>query len=560
MRMKYSSAVGSLLLAVLANTAWSEPVSFNWFEYTGRDAIFERPLERGQYRNPILAGFHPDPSITRAGERFYLVNSTFAYFPGIPVFESADLVHWKQIGSVIDRPSQLDFDGLGMSRGVFAPTIEFHAGTFYVLNTAVDSGGNFIVTARDAAGPWSEPVWLPPLEGGIDPSLFIDVDGKAYVLNNGPPPGPPRYDGHRAIWMQEFALTQLQLIGPRKVLLDGGVDISKKPIWIEGPHLYRRNGWYYLLCAEGGTGPNHSQVVLRARSPWGPFEPYSNNPILTQRDLPQDRGDPITNAGHADLVELPDGSWWASFLATRTYDRVHYNTGRETFLLPVRWQDDWPIILPRGQAIPYQARAPKMARASDQAPMTGNFTWRDDFDQPSLQPVWLQVRVPKQSWFDLSSKRGALTLQPLSMPLDGKGNPSFLARRQQHLAFDASTELEVPADSGVAAGLVAFQSEDYWYFFGVRRKDDRLQLFLEKKGGRDVATVAHATLARTALLRLKISGDRGRYSFSYAENGSRWQMLEEDADATLLSTEVAGGFVGAVIGPHARAGHARDLL
>src|SRR6185437_8900674 len=208
----------------------------------------------------------PDPSLTRAGKRFFLVNSTFTYFPGIPVFESSDLVHWRQIGNVIDRPGELKFNGLSVSRGVFAPAISFHTGVFYVINTAEDSGGNFISTTSNPAGPWSDPIWLPQLEGAIDPSLFFDEDGKTYVLNNGPPPGNPGgiggqgtvahalYEGHRAIWIQQIDLTAHKLFGPRKVLVNGGVDFAKKPIWIEGPHLYRHAGWYYLMCAEGGTG------------------------------------------------------------------------------------------------------------------------------------------------------------------------------------------------------------------------------------------------------------------------------------------------------------------
>ncbi|HYM85403.1 MAG TPA: glycoside hydrolase family 43 protein, partial [Pseudoxanthomonas sp.] len=356
-----------LLAAMLAAPALArEPVLFDWFEYRGHDAVFEAPLPEGSYRNPVLAGFHPDPSITRAGNRFYLVNSSFAFFPGIPVFESTDLVHWRQIGNVIERESQLDFDGLGMSRGVFAPSIEYHDGTFYVVNTAVDSGGNFIATATNPAGPWSDPMWLPTI-GGIDPSLFFDEGGRVYLLNNDAPVGEPRYSGHRAIWMQEFDLAKMQPFGPRKVLIDGGVDPSKNPIW-KGPHIFKRDGWYYLNCAEGGTGPQHSQVILRSREVWGPYVPYDKNPILTQRDLAADRPHPITNAGHADLVEGLDGRWWATFLASRNYGQTHYNTGRETFLLPVQWKEGWPVILEPGLEIPYVAPGPTfLAKDSVQA-------------------------------------------------------------------------------------------------------------------------------------------------------------------------------------------------
>lgn len=550
--MKRALILPALLLAWSAVPAQPEPVAFDWFEYTGRDAVFDQPLPAGSYRNPILAGFYPDPSITRAGDKFYLVNSTFTYFPGIPVFESADLVHWNHIGNVIDRPSQLSFDGLGVSRGVFAPSIEFHDGLFYVLNTAVDSGGNFLSTARNPAGPWSDPVWLPELVGGIDPSLFFDADGKAYVLNNGPPEGEPLYDGHRAIWIQEFDVAGQKLTGPRKVLVNGGVDLSKQPIWIEGPHIYKREGWYYLMCAEGGTGPNHSQVVLRGHSPWGPFTPYAGNPILTQRDLAADRPNSITNAGHADLVEAPDGSWWATFLATRTYEGVHYNTGRETFLLPVTWKDGWPIILQQGQAIPYVAPGPKFMEQRDQAPQTGNFTWRDDFDSPSLKSAWLQVRVPKQSWADLRSTAGALTIHPSAIALDSLGNPSFLARRQQHLAFDASTAFQPPQHDGVAAGLAAFQSEQYWYFLGARRVGSQLQIFLEKGSGKSTETIATAMVDPPQRLKLKIDGDARAYSFFHDADGQGWTPLKKHDDGSILSTDVAGGFVGAVIGPYAR--------
>lgn len=541
-----------LILVCLSARTLAEPVSFDWFEYTGRDAVFEQPLLAGSYRNPILGGFYPDPSIARAGDKFYLVNSTFAYFPGIPVFESTDLVHWNHIGNVIDRPSQLNFGGVGVSRGVFAPAIEFHAGTFYVLNTAVDSGGNFVSTAKNPAGPWSDPVWLPELAGGIDPSLFVDTDGKAYVINNGPPQGRPLYDGHRAIWIQEFDVAAQKMTGPRKVLVNGGVDLSKQPIWIEGPHLYKRAGWYYLMCAEGGTGPDHSQVILRGRSPWGPFVPYEGNPILTQRDLSAGRPNPITNAGHADLVEAPDGSWWATFLATRTYEGIHYNTGRETFLLPVTWKEGWPIILERGSVIPYVVPGPKFMMKGDQAPLSGNFTWRDDFDSPTLNASWLQVRVPKQPWADLRSKAGTLTIRPSTLPLDSLGNPSFLARRQQHLAFEASTAFRTPRSDGVAAGMAAFQSENYWYFLGARRVAEGTRLFLEKKSGKSVETIATATIEARQHLKLKISGDARAYSFFYDADGRGWKALRQNDDGSILSTDVAGGFVGAVIGPYAR--------
>jgi len=544
--------VAGLMLAIAAFPAMAaEPVLFDWFEYTGHDPTFEQPIKPGQYRNPILAGFYPDPSVVRAGDRYYLVNSTFAYFPGIPVFESRDLVHWTQIGHVIDRPSQLDFDGLGMSRGVFAPTIEYHDGTFYVVNTSVDAGGNFIATAKNPAGPWSDPIWLRTING-IDPSLFFDGD-KVYLINNDAPEGTPLYEGHRAIWMQQLDATTFKPTGPRKVLLNGGMDLSEKPIWIEGPHLYKRDGWYYLVCAEDGTGPQHSQVVARSRDIWGPYVPYAHNPILTQRDLPDDRRDPITNAGHADLVEGLDGTWWAVFLASRNYGVTHYNTGRETFLLPVDWKDGWPTILAHGTRIPQVADGPSfMQRSATQAPLSGNFTWRDDFDKSRLDPTWMFARVPKRPWADVRLHRNRLAIHPLHEGLDTLGNPSYLARRQQHLAFEASTSLVVPVDPGTEAGLAAFQNEKHWFAFAARRVGDGVKLTLRKRLKDQDETLAMATLpAKTTELKLRIQANGGDYAFAY-DAGNGWTWLKQDVDGTVLSTDVAGGFIGATVGPYAR--------
>jgi xylan 1,4-beta-xylosidase len=564
--------------------AMNPTVYFKSFQYRGNDAVFDQEAPQGTYRNPVLAGFYPDPSITRVGDTFYLVNSTFTYFPGIPVFASRDLVHWHQIGNVIDRPRELNFDGKDVSRGIFAPTIRYHNGLFYLITTAVDSGGNAVFVAKNPAGPWSDPFLLPELQGGIDPSLFFDDNGKAYVVNNGLPEGGSKYEGHRAIWIQEFDLATRKLVGPRKVLVNGGVDISKKPIWIEGPHLYRHDGWYILMCAEGGTSTQHSEVVFRSKSPWGPFKPYAGNPILTQRDLPPDRPDPVINAGHADLVEAPDGSWWAVFLASRSYEGVHYNTGRETFMLPVTWHDGWPVILPKGTPIPYVAPAPKFAstagttpaRPADGAtaaapsapatastpaasplatpiPTTGNFALLDEFN--SLNQQWLYVRTPVANWADLTQRPGWLTIHALHVGLDSLQNMSFLARRQQHQTYDASTELDAAAyPTQVSAGLAAFQNQNYWFFLGVRRHNGNLEVFLEKRAGQQTETVATTPLPGSVeRIKLKISARVRDYSFYFDPGPTGWKPLKEHEDGSTLSTDVAGGFVGAMVGPYARA-------
>ena len=550
--MKSVCVIAIVGLAAIAHADTHQSVAFEWFEYSGHDAMRAGPLASGSYRNPILPGYYPDPSVVAVGKMFYLVNSTFAHWPGIPVHESQDLVHWKLIGHALNDPTKVSFDGLGISRGVFAPSIHHHNGIFYVINTLVDAGGNFFVTAKNPSGPWSDPVWLKEIDG-IDPSFFFDDDGKAYVVNNGPPDGKPLYDGHRAIWIQQFDTTANKLTGPRKVIVNGGSDISKQPIWIEGPHLYRIKGHYYLMCAEGGTERGHSEVIFRGKSPWGPFEPFTGNPILTQRDLSPERANPVTNAGHADLVQKPDGSWWAVFLASRPYQGYRFNTGRETFLLPVEWKNGWPIILPKATAIPgtVSSRGNRLADPVTPPKTFSTITNRDEFDYAEPGPEWLQIHVPKQRWFDTTSNPGKLTIHPLPIGLDAKRNTSFLARRQEDLKFDASTQLSAPPENGIAAGLAAFQNEKYWYFLGARRSGEQLQIFLERSAGNESQSFTRVLSQVPPSLQLRISADGPNYSFFY-DAGGGWQALRENDDGSILSTEVAGGFVGTVLGPFAR--------
>jgi len=539
--------IRALVLALaIAGPAAAAEARFDWFDYRGEAPP---PAPAGQFRNPVLTGFYPDPSSLRVGDDYYLVTSTFSYFPGLPVFRSRDLVSWEQIGNAIDRPGQLDFSGLGLSRGVFAPDITWRDGTFYILNTCVDCGGNYLITAKDPAGPWSDPVWIREVDG-IDPAFFFDDDGRAYLLNNGPPEGTPLYEGHRAIWMQEFDLKALRPVGPRKVLVNGGVDLSKKPIWIEGPHIYRKDGWYYLTCAEGGTSEQHSQVVLRSRNVWGPYQPYAGNPILTQRHLPKDRPNPITSAGHADLLETPAGDWWATFLATRPYAGDFYNTGRETFLLPVTWKDGWPVILEGEAAIPAVLPRPKLPAGRGPAPDA----YRDEFDAPALGPAWMTIRTPKSRWHRLEG--GALSLQARNVPLGSLGQPSYFGRRQQHVRAEAATRVTfAPARDGDRAGLAALQSENFFYLLSLAREAGRTVVKLERRAGRGEAphgvTLASAPVPAGQPVELKVVARGDRYDFLYAVEPGRWTTLHADADGTILSTKTAGGFVGATFGLYA---------
>ncbi len=522
---------------------------FESFEYSGSDRAFAAPLPPGHFRNPVLAGFYPDPDICRVGNDYYLVNSSFAFFPGIPIFHSNDLVNWTQIGNVVDRPGKLNYDGLGVSRGIFAPALSHHRGLFYLICTFVDGGGNFLMTAADPAGPWSDPTWLA--FDGIDPSLFFDDDGRAWVVNNGGPPNnAPLYEGHRAIYLQEFDAQAKVMIGPRTIIVNGGSKPADHPVWIEGPHLFKREGWYYLICAEGGTADQHSEVVFRSRAVGGPYLAGPHNPILTQRDLSDARPDPITCTGHAQLVLTSKGDWWSVFLGCRPYTGGKFNTGRETFMLPVAWSDEWPSILPAGSPIPHVAASPSGASvdAHPSTPLTGNFTWRDDFQGPDLSKLWIGLR----KFPDARPGPQGLWLTPSTDTLWGNGHPAFLGRRVQHARFSAATTLDVPATGGVSAGLVAFQNETHHYFFGVRRTNDGPEAFVERLKGGPSETVARSAIGDAPRVELRISEDGPLCKFEFSKSDGKWTTLLPDADASLLSTEIAGGFVGALVGPYAR--------
>lgn len=519
---------------------------FDRFSYQGHDAVFDaRAAGPGEYLNPILPGYYPDPSVLRVGSDYYLVNSSFTHFPGLPVWHSTDLVHWTQIANAVNRPSQADFGTLDISRGLFAPAISYAGGTFYIINTCVDCGGNFIITAKNPAGPWSDPIPVP--FEGIDPSLFFAPDGRAYIVNNGAPEGEPLYNGHRAIWMQEFDLQTHTMVGPRKVLVNGGTDIKKKPVWIEGPHLYFINGWYYLMCAEGGTAEQHSEVIFRSKKLWGPFLPFKGNPILTQRDLPA-RDFPVTSTGHADLVQTQKGEWAAAFLGTRPYGDDLYNTGRETFLLPVTWKHGWPIILKKGTPVPVAAKRPSLPPEPGPQPHAGNFSYTDTFEAP-LGLDWITVRTPHEAFYSVDG--GALRLRARPVAIGSNGQPSFIAKRQQHASAEVTTVLRFdPKIDGERAGLVAFQNSHAFYFLGVVRENGANKICVTRRTSAsdpEQGNTLACAPATSGPIALTMAIDGGKISFRFGDG----QILVHDEDATVLSTKKAGGFVGTVIGPYA---------
>ncbi len=489
------------------------------------------------FRNPILQGCYPDPSICRVGDDYYLVTSTFEYFPGLPIFHSRDLVHWRQIGHVLDRASQLPLQGVRASGGLYAPTIRYSDGIFYVINTLVDGkikSGNFIITATDPAGPWSEPFWLENADG-IDPSLFFDEDGKCWyvgthLIEKG------HYPGHTEIYLRELDLESMQLVGEAVYLWDGAV---KGVVWAESPHIYKTNGYYYLLIAEGGTAHHHAVTVARSKNITGSYEPNRGNPILTHRHLGLDY--PIVGTGHADLVETQNGEWWMVCLAMRPYGGYFYNLGRETFLVPVRWEDDWPIVNPGVGKLDFESRAPDLPE----------YTWnespaRDEFDQPSLALHWNSLRTPASDFSTLTERSGYLRLHLRPERLSEETNPSFIGRRQQHINFRAKTALEFsPINENELAGLMLTQNHNFHYLLVITQSKQPVIRLIKRSHGLEEILAERDISAAT--IYLKVEADGQSYSFYFAERPNEWCTLANNVDGRILSTPVAGGFVGAYI-------------
>ncbi len=499
-----------------------------------------------KYTNPIIEGFYPDPSICRVGNDYYLVNSSFAYFPGLPIFHSTDLVNWKQIGNAMDRNTQFKIGDVQVSGGLFAPAMRYNKGIFYIMCTNVSGGGNFIITAKNPAGPWSDPNFTPAVSG-IDPSLFFDDNGKVYITyNSDPPDNKPLYNGHRTIRIIEYDIATQKTIGNNKIIVNGGTDISKHPIWIEGPHLYKINGWYYLMCAEGGTADQHSEVIFRSKNVEGSFVSYKNNPILTQRNLDTTRKNPITSTGHADLVQTPDGKWYAVFLGCRPYEGDYYNTGRETFMASVEWKDGWPIIIPNRQEVKYQYPVPFNSTKKVNNPFSGNYTFKDDFKEHQLNYRYVFLRNPEDDLYKIQN--GFLELPLKETTAAERKNPAFIGFRQANLKGYGAISMTFKATAeNEKAGLMIFQNDRHYYFLCKSLKDNKPVVELYKSatdGNEKEELIASAELKNDKPLQLKIQADNDKYNFYYSEEKNKWILLKNNVDGKFLSTKTAGGFVG----------------
>lgn len=542
-------AAGFVAVGAMAQTA-----TFKYFSYEGNDTRFDKAIDNAnEYFNPVMAGFYPDPSICRKGDTYYLVNSSFSFFPGVPIFESKDLVNWKQIGNVLDRESQLPLYNQGVSGGIFAPAISYNEKnkTFYMITTNI-ARGNFFVKTQDPAKGWSEPIYLKEV-GGIDPSFYFDKNGKAYIVNNDAPSSTPNYEGERSIWIREFDVKNDCVIGEQKEIVRGGTHVVKNPIWIEGPHLFKEGKYYYLMCAEGGTCDFHSEVILRAKDPMGPWEEYTEgNPILTQRTgLDPKRPDIVTSSGHADLVKGPKGDWWAVFLACRPYQDDFYNTGRDTYLLPVTWKDGWPTILDKGLAIPTVNKKAGL-QYEEGLNNTGNFKYTDNFDNGKLDMRWMYLRNPDFSAYSLGDN--GLTIKASDANIYERKPLSAVFRRQQHNTFTAETEVTFnPSNEKEMAGFALLQNENYNFTFGKTKIGNRYAIVLTRAEKNNVVIGSKFLCEKCANkpVKLRIHGDGRYYDFSFSMDGKTWNVMARGVDAVNLSTHQSGGFIGACIGLYA---------
>ena len=474
--------------------------------------------------NPVLTGCFPDPSVCRVGEWFYLVNSSFEYLPGLPLHRSRDLVHWEPIGHVVT--GQVDMSGLASSRGLYAPTLRHIDGMFQVVCTVVDGGGHVLFTAPEAAGPWSEPIWL---DGeGIDPSLFQDEDGRVW-FHATRPVAEPEWPGQTEIWLRE--LKDGALVGPEHVLWTGAV---RGAVWSEGPHLYRIGGQYSLLTAEGGTEFHHAVTVARADRVTGPFLGNPSNPVLTHRHL--GRGAEVAATGHADLVQAEDGSWWALLLGVRPYGGFHHNLGRETFLVPVVWEDGWPVFAPGHGRVPGEVDVPF---AQDQPSTDGRTRVLPE------DPAWC---APRHLPADLAAPDGDGWLLPLRPATLADTDPSsFVGVRQRHRDCEVVVSVDGDLAPGQWAGLAVRQSET-----------DHLTLLTDgtrtravlRRGGIALVLGELSEGARACVLRT-----RGQ-DYTLLAGPSLDHLTEVAvADGRSLDSVSAGGFLGLWIGAHATSGH-----
>lgn len=472
------------------------------------------------YTNPVIPGFYPDPSVCRVGDDYYLVNSTFEYYPGVPVFHSKDLIHWNQIGHCIHRKGQIDGE-----INIFAPTIRYHAGTFYMITTNVSYKGNFYVTAQNPAGPWSDPIWIDMPE--IDPDLFFDDNGKAYVITS-------------TFELAEIDIETGNLLSERKKIWN-----STGGRYPEAPHIYKKDGFYYLMAAEGGTEEAHMVTIARSHNIWGPYIDNPANPIATHVNV-AGMGKPIQGIGHADIIQAHDKSWWMVIHGYRSVTGYppHHILGRETCLVPVSWpKGGWPVVNGNG-TVAVEMTCPTLPLNPFEAKPT-----RTNFDDEELGLEWNYIQPPTAGNFKLNSKKGILELTGSAGKIGEKGNPGFVGRRLTDIQFEATTRMEFnPKNENEEAGIILLNNGSHFDIM-VYSKQGKRYLAVKLQFGQTIYKSKEIMLESGAV-DLKIEGTGSEFIFSYAQNNNDFKKVET-AGARFLSTQTVGWFTGLYVGLYA---------
>jgi len=510
-------------------------------------------------RNPILRGFNPDPSIIRVEENYYIATSTFEWYPGVQIHHSRDLVHWRLLTRPLNRPNQLSLLGTPDSCGVWAPCLSYSDGLYYLIYTDVKRYGratqgastaasmrdfhNYLVTCNRIDGEWTDPVYLN--SSGFDPSLFHDDDGRTYLLNMlwDFRPGRNRFAG---IVLQEYSREEQSLIGQPRLIFKG-----TSSGFTEGPHLYKRNGYYYLLTAEGGTGRNHAVTMARSRELCGPYELHPEVHILTSRDRPDVY---LQRAGHADLVDTPSGETYLVHLCGRPLpNRGRCTLGRETAIQQMQWDEDGWLRTLDGQGIPHlEVPAPALPVSSFPSRPV-----REDFDDQQLPIDFQWLRSPRpEEFFSLSARPGYLRLYGRES-LGSLYHQSLVARRQQAHCYSAATCLDYEPDRyQQMAGLICYYNGNKFHYFYISYDDDlgkhlRIMSCLPDTSQSDVfSEPIPITTGKTVCLRIEM--DYERLLFAYRYDNQDWQWMPGLFDASILSDEAGpqGGpnFTGAFVG------------
>jgi xylan 1,4-beta-xylosidase len=478
-----------------------------------------------KYNNPIIKGFYPDPSVCKVRDTYYLVCSSFQYFPGVPLFESKDLINWEQIGHCLTRKSQVQLDKINSSGGVFAPTIRYNNGRFYMTTTNDTTHQNFYVWTDDIYGEWSEPIYVD--QGGIDPSLYFE-DGKAYFMSNGADDNG----------VGGIVQCEIDIETGRKFTTSCTIWQGTGGRFLESPHMYKIDGKYYLMAAEGGTEFGHMVTYARGNSLYGPFESYPHNPVLTNRNL---GGYEIQAVGHGDLIQDNGGNWWILHLGFRQTGQwvPYHHLGREVFLTPVTFgEDGWFTAGHNGTAI----------NCFDTDRIHNSVVQREKkcytFENTEWDKDWCYLRMPYTENYIFEENK--LKLKGTEVTLDKADSPTFLGIRQKD--FNAVISCDVCISDG-EAGITFYMDENHHYDLAIRKHENGYEA-IERLNIGDIKSVEKTVDLKNAnVVSLVIHASNYYYSFFIKTEGKEFHL--GTAQTKYLSSEVAGGFTGVVIGLYA---------